>query len=218
MYKGKNKYKWKITICICLLLLEISMLCTNCMAGNLGSIRVKYSAKTKQNEEIILNNVGFSLYYVGEMENGNWILTKEFKNSDVSLKSNEASERNKQAKQLYEYASKEKIQGIIQNTNDDGVIDFTNLEDGLYLIAQTEDWYEVGTEAFYSEPFLVSVPIEINGTLTRNIESRPKSSWKTLEKKENVKTGDSMSGEIVVLILISSGLCIYACLRKKVNR
>lgn len=235
MCEGREKYRWKIMLCICLLTVGIVISGTTCMAADTGSIRIEYHGRTEQDEEIILENAGFALYYVGNMQDGTWKTAGDFQNAGVSLEAEGSSERNKQADQLYAYVLKKKIQGSVQSTNVRGVAEFANLKTGLYLVAQTEDWKKSGVGTFRSAPFLVSVPDTIDGVLTWNVLSKPKSEWVPHEEKEpvkpktpdkdaepdkpddKVKTEDSMPIELLLIVLISS-VCLIVILWKKKKR
>lgn len=233
-----KKNKWQIILCACFFVLGIVISGTTCMAADTGSIRIEYLGRTKEDEEIVLENAEFILYHVGYMKDGQWVTAGEFQSAGVSLEKGESSERNKQAERLYAYALSKKIQGSMQKTDTKGVAEFTGLREGLYLVAQTVDWQKSGIGVFRSAPFLISVPGAIDGILTWDVVSDPKSEWVSQEEKpvtpqitetpqtpadsidtgtekpNKVKTGDSTPIEILLIVTVGSA-CLAGILWKK---
>lgn len=96
----------------------------------------------------------------------------------VSLHDTSAEARNKQAKQLLEYARKKGISGNQQLTDSTGHTVFSNLNEGMYLITQMGS-VKNGNDTFESAPFLVSVPSDIDGYLMYDVKVEPKVTWLT---------------------------------------
>lgn len=176
MFVNRWRQKWKKVLSIGVLFIGILVPTVNCMAADTGTLRIEYHGRTEENENIVLSGAEFSLYYVGAMENGDWKLSQEFQKSGVSLEKQEASERKRQAIELYQYALEQKLSNSIQKTDAAGVAQFGDLGTGLYLVVQTEE-LQNQTGTFSSVPFLISVPIEENGILTWNVVTEPKSEW-----------------------------------------
>ena len=234
----KNKWKYKIisfTAGIFMLLLAIQPLRIYA-AENAGSVTIEYHGRTEDDTEINLQGAQFVLYEIGCFQDGKWTLSETFQNAGISLDSQEASDRKVQAEKLYAYAVRKKLQGTIQKTDASGMAIFSNLEEGLYLIAQKEKLPYGESEFFTTPPFLISIPAEVDGKETYCVTVEPKSEWETPEKPgkpenpsesgsnppekgktPNVKTGDNTQVEsLVITLLISSGIiCGLLILRRK---
>lgn len=147
-----------------------------------GSICILYQGRTKKDTTISLSNANFVIYNVGYEENGRWTLNNNFKRSYVSLENDSAQSRQKQAKSLYQYGKKQKIQRRDGKTNQSGRLVFGQLENGLYLVAQTKEVIYGETESYISDPFLVSIPADVDGTLLYHVTAEPKSAWENNKK------------------------------------
>lgn len=204
-----------------------------------GSICILYQGRTKNDTTIPLRKANFVLYNVGQDENGEWNLNAAFKKSYVSLQENSAELRQKQAKNLYQYARKQQIDGKNGQTDKDGRLVFAQLEKGLYLIAQTKEVTYGGKESYISDPFLVSIPIDVDGTMLYHVTAQPKSAWETNKKvpvsevkKEKVskkdkihektgiltrvvKTGDFKDPSLWIVSIVLSGLIVLVVVAVK---
>lgn len=77
-----------------------------------GSIDIDYKGRTDNQEEIILSGAKFEIIPIQYVENGNWAWQSSFVDCGISLNDTSAEARNKQAKQLLEYARKKVFLGI----------------------------------------------------------------------------------------------------------
>ena len=109
MFQMKNR--WKNILVGCLTVFGILIPSLSCRAENVGSIQIEYHGRTQENEEVVFANADFSVFFVGKMEDGKWTLAGDFGNAGVSLEGIESSEKNEQAKQLYNYAGSAKYTG-----------------------------------------------------------------------------------------------------------
>lgn len=142
-----------------------------------GSICVIYHGRTMDDERIALSEVPFALYEVGEFKDGTWVLSGPFEGSGISLEGASSSEKRIVAEELYEYAKEHGIAKTEKDTDINGVVQFFDLKERMYLIAQTT-LKVVGVEdTFWSEPFLVKVPSLIDGAVVYDVTVEPKSSW-----------------------------------------
>ena len=137
-----------------------------------GSIDIDYKGRTDNQEEIILSGAKFEIIPIQYVENGNWAWQSSFVDCGISLNDTSAEARNKQAKQLLEYARKKGVSGNQQLTV------FSNLNEGMYLITQMGS-VKNGNDKFESAPFLVSVPSDIDGYLMYDVKVEPKVTWLT---------------------------------------
>lgn len=110
-------------------------------------------------------------YRVGEIaeNDGNYdfAFSPEFAGSGVDLSDLSAAGL---ARALADYAGEQALTGTGADIGDDGTAIFPDLEPGLYLIIQTKaaDGYEAVS------PFLVSVPMNENGTYLYDVDATPK--------------------------------------------
>lgn len=143
-----------------------------------GSIDIDYKGRTDNQEEIILSGAKFEIIPIQYVENEKWVWQSSFVDCGVSLHDTSAEARNKQAKQLLEYARKKGIAGNQQLTDSMGHTVFSNLNEGMYLITQIGS-VKNGNDTFESAPFLVSVPSDIDGYLMYDVKVEPKVTWLT---------------------------------------
>ena len=231
MFQMKNR--WKNILVGCLTVFGILIPSLSCRAENVGSIQIEYHGRTQENEEVVFANADFSVFFVGKMEDGKWTLAGDFGNAGVSLEGIESSEKNEQAKQLYNYAVRQSIQGNASKTDENGIAMIGGLEQGLYLIAQTKVWTDEKQGSYQASPYLISIPEEIDGSYIWDVVTKPKSEWITeapqhpempdknteTEKTEGAKTGDTSSAALSLLLLIfSSGAFIILCRKRRIYR
>ena len=163
-----------------LLFLTAVLICGNCtavMAKEAASIQVFYHGTTQEETAAVFPEAEFELFLAGTGSDGGWTLTEQFAGSGVSLQDDTASGRQKAADALYEYARENGLEGVTQVTDQNGRAVFSDLEDGMYLIAPKGDLtYE--EDAFRSMPFLVSVPLKSkNDAPIYQVKVEPKSGW-----------------------------------------
>ena len=156
-----------------LLLLLISMLFVSLIQvhadSRMGSIDIDYKGRTDSQEEIILSGAKFEIIPIQYVENEKWVWQSSFVDCGVSLHDTSAEARNKQAKQLLEYARKKGVSGNQQ---------LSNLNEGMYLITQIGS-VKNGNDTFESAPFLVSIPSDIDEYLVYDVKVEPKVTWLT---------------------------------------
>lgn len=136
-----------------------------------GSIEI-----TMKYENQPVQGGNLELFRVGEVleENGDYYfgVLEEFKGSGVSLEDVQSPEV---AKALAEYAKD--LKGMKKEISSEGKVDFDQLELGLYLLVQDD------AAAGYHKvnPFLVSVPKEVNGEYVYQVDAGPKVQLKPQE-------------------------------------
>lgn len=229
-----NRYKFE-KICRAVLLLIVGAFLLSAKplqaAEITGSIRVEYQGKTKDDEKIMLSDTPFTLYEVGAMKDGKWRLNEIFAKSGISLEGTTASERKAQAEKLYAYVRKNQLSGVIQKTDKNGVAVFTNLNNRVYLIIQTEKKTTAQAGSFNSEPFLVSIPSEVNGEILYDVRVEVKSEWEdgmlqddpdeeNKPKPSDVKTGDTTTivGYVILMLLCSMGVTVLLLKLRNKNK
>ena len=146
--------------------------------SRMGSIDIDYKGRTDSQEEIILSGAKFEIIPIQYVENEKWVWQSLYVDCGVSLHDTSAEARNKQAKQLLEYARKKDISGNQRLTDSMGHTVFSNLNEGMYLITQIGS-VKNGNDTSESALFLVSVPSDIGGYLMYDVKVEPKVTWLT---------------------------------------
>lgn len=194
-----------------------------------GSIDIDYKGRTDNQEEIVLSGAKFEIIPIQYVENEKWVWQSSFVDCGISLNDTSAEARNKQAKQLLEYARKKGVSGNQQLTDSTGHTVFSNLNEGMYLITQIGS-VKNGNDTFESAPFLVSIPSDIDGYLVYDVKVEPKVTWltnngppsvpeKPSEKNppEDTNTGVQVKKTIwIVLALCSFGMIVI--IRRRLKR
>lgn len=143
---------------------------------------VTMELKTKDQEA--LTNVMFEFYQVGEIASYNqekitYQYLETFRNSNITLNVEEASENEKSAKELCAYAKQQNIQGKRYVTDAEGIVRITGLKPGLYLVGAVYQEREVG-KVEYTKPFLAGIPEYENNELIFDVTIKAKVSKETL--------------------------------------
>lgn len=112
-----------------------------------------------------------TLYQVGEIEeddgNYSFILNSDFKDSGANLTELSDPEL---AENLAKYAEDRKCAGMTETIDAHGKIIFAEQETGLYLLVQ----HEAADGYSKISPFLVSIPMEEDGTYVYTVDASPK--------------------------------------------
>lgn len=143
---------------------------------------VTMELKTKDKEA--LANVMFEFYQVGQIESCNqekitYQYLETFRNSNITLNVDEASENEKSAKELCAYAKQQNISGKRYVADGDGIVKITGLKPGLYLVGAVCQEHETG-KAEYTKPFLVGIPEYENNELIFDVIIKTKVSKEPL--------------------------------------
>ncbi len=133
-----------------------------------GSISVSlYSEEA----EAYVTDGALTIYRVADLylDDGNeaFTYTDAFAGCDESLEDVTAPLL---ADKLAAYVEDNGITGVAENISEDGSVTFSNLALGLYLIMQTTD----STGYYAVEPFLVTVPQDVDGVWVYNVNAGPK--------------------------------------------
>lgn len=163
-------------------------------AAEEGSIRI-----TLDVGELAVTNGAVTLYQVGLRSPDGYRLLEEFGGGMV--KETDALSPHL-AKWLAQTAEGE---GTSRLLDVDGCVEFSRLEDGLYLVVQTEDM-----DGFYRiEPFLVTLPCEG----ARNVQANPKT--RPIMATEPPPTGQHPAPILGAMGLVISGVGLFLCLGRK---
>lgn len=116
-------------------------------------------------------NVYFNLIKVGTIKDGVYYLLEDFKNSDVDLNKIKTAEQLENASHIYNLIAKEKsLKGVVKNTDQNGVVKFNNLEEGIYLVNIDNSNYD------NISSFLISIPTfnEVTKDMDYTVKAVPK--------------------------------------------
>lgn len=188
---------------------------------NTGSISL-YAHYLDDGKIIEFVDIPFQIVKVADIVNGQFVNMKEFKDfKNISTNMN-ASQMKEMSYELQAYMKSKNISfNDEKNTDKNGVVQFSNLNLGLYLVSQKER----DDIKYYSEPFLISIPMIEDSNEIFNIYSKPK----FIEKNENeipvfpnvpdssVETGDNTNPILWIVLLLVSGSGILSAKRKKLN-
>ena len=131
-----------------------------------GSIHVELE---ETQDKLSREGVGLSLAYVATIKEGSYQLTEDYSSANVELNAIETAEGLQEAADTLRPLVKDAIQ--TKQTNVQGIVDFTDLEVGVYLLYVSD---QAGYETI--QPTLISVPMwdETTKQMNYHIEVFPK--------------------------------------------
>lgn len=115
-------------------------------------------------------SIHVELYAVAQGEGNACTLTEAFSDLGISAGELLAAPDGENAERVFQYAHANELDGLIKRTSSSGIVDFSSLERGIYLVADR------GEQAVAFQPYLVVLPAEIDGQLESNVTSIPKTS------------------------------------------
>lgn len=126
----------------------------------------------KDEDGEMVTDGSLTIYQVALLEQNNgdmvYSFTSDFSGCGLSL-GNVTADSTTLASKLAAYVSANHITST-SKTNTNGTVVFDNLELGLYLIVQTTE-----SAGYYTmNPFVVSVPLDVNDTWVYNVDASPK--------------------------------------------
>lgn len=170
-----KKFRFKIISLLCMVFALLMTCSVKINAEDrTGSITVVNKALSGE----VLPNINVSLYKVADFTNGidsGVVLTDDFKDFDINLSSVDSSaEAEKSAMDCLAYINEKNLSSMQTLISDDsGIVEFKDLEKGVYLITQTGD--ESAPYEFSSSPFFVQLPkTDENGNILFEITTSPK--------------------------------------------
>lgn len=132
-------------------------------AGSI-SISMTYDKQSVPGGTVTLHRVGDVVQDDGDY---GFALTDECAASGVSLDDLESADA---AKALASYAQEHRLEGTTRSVDDSGTVVFADLEIGLYLVTQQQ----AASGYLPIDPFLVSVPMNDEGTYVYDVDASPK--------------------------------------------
>lgn len=150
-------------------------------AGESGSITIYLHGSTEQAQDIPLSGAEVKLYFAAEQTaDGQWTASETFADAGFELKDLSAASLEENAQRLYVYVQDHGLKGDAAVTDDSGCAVWDALETGMYLVCPPKEIsYESGAESgvFLTEPYLVTVPLDVGGEPDYSVESVPKTEW-----------------------------------------
>lgn len=215
----RNKWRRKLR-CFGTFVLMLSCLCFHrtisayASPAERGTIQIDVKVEDKKGNRVGIENVKFLLYHIADWETDRWVLKPNFADFTGKLDFSDAKEQEKTSRELSEYIRKKAFREIIGTSNASGIVMFTNLEQGIYLVAQEQSFrYDIYT--YTSTPSLVQVPARIGDQDYLNVElemkfarmedkpDRPSSSNKK-PKPETVKDDSKNQEEVETTVLVET--------------
>ena len=170
----RNKWRRKLR-CFGTFVLMLSCLCFHrtisayASPAERGTIQIDVKVEDKKDNRVGIENVKFLLYHIADWETDRWVLKPNFADFTGKLDFSDAKEQEKTSRELSEYIRKKAFREIIGTSNASGIVMFTNLEQGIYLVAQEQSFrYDIYT--YTSTPSLVQVPARIGDQDYLNVE------------------------------------------------
>ncbi|MCD7862640.1 MAG: hypothetical protein LUG61_03785 [Lachnospiraceae bacterium] len=128
--------------------------------------------------------------YVDAVGQNSYVLTSDFSNSGVDLDDISPND-SALAATLATYADYWQLNASqTAQVGANGAVTFSNLPVGVYLVVQTE-----AAEGYYQvSPFVVTVPLSVNGTLIYDVDASPKVETLNQPSEETPKTPKKTTG------------------------
>lgn len=178
------------------------ILCIICAVGMLLVVGIRATASTGDGTIRISLRSGnqkvsdgeITLFLVGELTSAGYRLTEQFGGGIISV---EDAQTTALAKWLTDMAE----EGTVCKVDKNGEVEFTNLQEGLYLLVQTQS-----SEGYYPiSPFLIRLPWMEEHWY---IEENPKMEQIPLETP---RTGEQMAPIISAMGMLFSGTGLLMC-------
>lgn len=144
-----------------------------------NSVKVVFEFEESQgSDKTPLPGATYSIWKVASMDsydtdrpNATFTITNDFKNAGVDLSSTSDSSEAENAAKLYSSAKTPLSSKV---TDENGSVTFENLDNGLYLLAETD---KTGTAAAYTnvDPFIIMAPLYEDGKWVNDVTVYPKS-------------------------------------------
>lgn len=141
--------------------------------GEHGKIQVDVVIDNDNGQDVGVKDVDFVLYYVAAWENNSWSLTLKFDDYKGSIDFTDAKAQEKTANDLYKYIEEKRFKDKEGISNQAGVIEFDNLEPGVYLLIQRYP-FEYGDYTYNSAPSVIRLPSNIGDKDYMDVELEPK--------------------------------------------
>ena len=155
--------KKKYTRCRIVLICCLMLLCT---------VSVKAESAGKVSLQLSRPDVAMSLYQVAEAKENGLYYTEAFADCNVKLETVSQAEAQEAADALASYVKAQKLKGRVQKTDQNGLLSFTELEDGVYLLIQDE-----GQDTLIVQNMLFQMPQKINNKNNYNVVLEAKASF-----------------------------------------
>lgn len=172
--KWNRKIRSGLTLSLALMSLALSnVFSAYAHEGEHGKIQVDVRIDNDNGQDVGIKDVDFVLYYVAAWENNSWSLTLKFDDYKGSIDFTDAKAQGKTANDLYKYIEEKRFKDKEGISNRAGVIEFDNLEQGVYLLIQRYP-FEYGDYTYNSAPSVIRLPSNIGDKDYMDVELEPK--------------------------------------------
>lgn len=153
-------------------------------------------------EDTPVPNINVTLCQVAVTAAGGTTLTPQFEQLPLSVDQLCNDSGAQHAETVYQYVHAKELDGSVQTTNSKGVVYFEGLEQGIYLV------FEEGGQGVSFQPYLVTLPVQINGQLIYHVSSQPKTSrtetgtfWVSKLWEDHTNAAGKRPGSVQVTLL-----------------
>jgi len=144
------------------------MLCAALLCHAVFAVSCSLRVTLLDANEQPIANMGVEICRVAALENDRFVLTQEFAALGIAPEDLIGADTVDAAQAAYQYILANELEGTILLTGSRGWVDFTALEEGIYLV------FERGGQIVSFHPYFVALPTEQDGQLYYNIHSTPK--------------------------------------------
>lgn len=167
-----SRIRGKLNRILILMLAVVLLSTTAAWAAPACSLRV--TVLNEGNQPVSQFNM--ELFCVASSTGGTLTLESEFRDLDMTAEQLLADIGPERAEEIYQYICARELEGDFRYTSAQGHVDFTGLEQGIYLVL------ERGGQSVAFRPFLVALPSVVNGQVHHSLQCIPKTS------QQNAKT------------------------------
>lgn len=190
-----------------------------------GSITI-YSHYNGDESVFIISDTSYELFKISDYVDGKYVNKPQYAPFPVYSNDMDASQCRDLAKKLETFVNQKNITYDLTSTsNQYGYSCFTNLEQGVYLIIQNIDSNNTDQLQYYTNPIIISIPIDNEEGVKYDVYIEPKFSKLDNPTTELPTTGDTNSpptghqlNYYIYMMLFIGSSTILIVVSKKRNR
>ena len=204
----------KITAIFFLLLLLFNMNTPQVKAESIDVNKSSSIEITHKYGDIKIPDTTISIYTIAKLtETGTYEFQEHYQEISFDPTGMSSSQQNLKAKEILEYISKNVLEATATTkTNQEGIVNFTNLVPGLYLI-QIEN-KTLNNYQYSALPSLISIPILENSTYQYDIKINTKTEQAEItqeeipKENENISVPNTLDNIVFYMILLGISLLV----------